>query len=228
MYIYGVKSKFSPTEKLGKKHNLFSWVTRMNKQPSFWAGYISGDNKITKEQIDFLHKNKCKACFIFNEFDELSIGMDDGIPSGILAVQRALSLGIPQNKNIAIFAEIPYDWNVNHNWMLGYALALKKYGYIPGFIGNTDSSINYTFGRQCSHYAQAVKSMVPELSDTIYWSTQPIIFKQPEKWEPFCPSELLPADMALWSCGNKIIYRSNGIYANEIYTRDKHIIDFMW
>ena len=136
----------------------------------------------------------------------------------------AMALGVPQNEGIALFAEIQPDWSVNHNWMISYAYALFNTGYIPGFIGNTNSSINFNFGRQCSHYVQFMKDRAP--GRTAYWATEPKEGGDPKVWTPYCPSKLTPEQMDLWRKGKVIPYGDMKIDKN--YARDESVLQLMW
>jgi len=132
-------------------------------------------------------------------------------------------LGVPQNKGIAIFAEIKPDWSINHNWMISFAQVISANGYIPGFIANTDSSKNFNFDRQCSHYVQATKDT--DCLGAVFATTEPKLDGMPEKWAPYCPSALEPEDMSLWLCGATAF---DSLSVEDVYSASENILAKMW
>ena len=102
--------------------------------------------------------------------------------------------------------------------MISFALTLEDNGYIPGFIGNTDSSINFNFNRQCSH------NIVSELN-ALFGATKPEIEGEVEEWIPFYPSAMTAGRMSLWQ--NKTL-ELNGVEYHEIYAKDKSVLNHMW
>ena len=71
------------------------------------------------------------------------------------AVSGAEELGVAAGEGIAIFAVFDREWSINHNWMISFAAAINAGGFVPAFIGNTDSSVNFNFNRQCGHFVRA-------------------------------------------------------------------------
>jgi hypothetical protein len=224
-FLYGVNSEYPANARLTNGYDLFGWVMRMSSVPAFWERNMTGKNKITKEEIEFLHKNYCGIALIFNEFTEADICTKNGIEDGLRAANAAKALGVPKHHGIALYADIHDDWSVNHNWMISYANAVLDSGYIPGFIANTDSSKNFNFGRQCSHYAQFMGDIAR--SSTSYWATEPKFEGEPIKWNPFCPSQLTPDDMDIWRSGINISY-GNNISVTKNYLRDERDMRFIW
>ena len=100
---------------------------------------------------------------------------------------------------------------------------MKANGFIPGFIGNTDSSKNFSFDRQCSHYVKATKEI--DYWGAIFMSTEPKCEAAPEIWEPYCPSSLNRKDMSLWACGKTVFDETE---ADDIYARDEKVLAYMW
>ena len=139
------------------------------------------------------------------------------------AVEAAKEIGVPQREGIALFAEIRPDWSVNHNWMIRFAEVLHDNGYLPGFIGNTDSSKNFNFDRQCSHYVQATEA--DERFHALYWGTEPKRENEPEGWTPYCPSALQPEDIGLWQCGTM---RFGDMEIHETYAHDATVLEHLW
>ena len=221
--VFGADSKVPADTPLTNGYNLYEWVMRKSCYPSFWGRNISGKGALNEKEVEFLRKKKCKIPLIFSEFTEIEIAGNKGGDTALRAISAAKKLGIPEKGGIALFAEIPFDWSVNHNWMISYARALISHGYRPGFIGNTDSSKNFNFGRQCSHYVQATRK--ENQLETVYWSTEPKYGFDPEVWATYAPSQLLPKDMHLWRYGSVDFH---SVLANKCYTRDSSIIDCFW
>lgn len=223
--LYGVSGNHPANTILSNGYTLFSWVMRMSAPPSFWGRNISGTNKLTPEEVEFLHKNYCAVALIYNALTEANVSKKNGVADGLRAAAAAKALGAPLNKDIAIFAEIKDNWSVNHNWMIGYAHAILDNGYIPGFIANTDSSKNFNFGRQGSHYAEYMKDLAR--TSTAYWATEPKIEKEPTKWTPYSPSQLTPDNMDIWCVGKNIKYGED-ISVARSYIRDRSFERFLW
>ncbi len=218
--VYGADSIMPANTKLTNGYNLYEWVMRKSCFPSFWARDLTGNACITESEIEFLRSKKCRIALVFRELSEEEISQNDGTAIAIKAVESAKELGVPQNKEKALFAFFNPEWSVNHNWMISYASYLVNNGYIPGFIGNTDSSKNFNFGRQCSHYVQATRDI--EQLHAKYWATEPKYYFDPDVWAPYAPSELLPKDMHLWNYGS-IDFHS--IHAEKLYARDEFVMD---
>ena len=141
----------------------------------------------------------------------------------IKAVESAKELGVPQNEGIALFAEIKPEWSVNHNWMFSFAGSLNAQGFVAGFIGNTDSSKNFNFDRQASHFADFTKA--DNYLDTVFMATEPKQVEVPEKWEPYCPSAMEREDMSFWVCGETSF---GEIKAEDVYARDEKVLVSLW
>lgn len=221
--IYGADSVMPADTLLTNGYSLYDWVMRKSCFPSFWGRNITGWNRITESEKDFLRQKRCRVALIMRELSESEISQNDGTARAVEAVEAAKSLGVPQNSGIALFAYFNPEWSVNHNWMISYASYVVNNGYIPGFIGNTDSSKNFNFGRQCSHYVQATRSYSQLYA--VYWSTEPKYYFDPDIWAPYAPSELLPDDMHLWNYGS-IDFHS--IHAEKLYARDESVMNCLW
>ena len=135
--IYGTDSAMPANTRLTNGYNLYEWVMRKSCFPSFWGRSLTGERRITAEEIEFLRSKRCKIALVIRDLNEQEICQNDGTHSAIKAVEAAKNAGVPQNKGIALFAYIPSEWSVNHNWMTSFAGNLLNNGYIPGFIGNT-------------------------------------------------------------------------------------------
>lgn len=224
-HLYGVNSAHPANMRLTNGYDLFGWVMRMSSVPSFWGRYITGKNRLTSEEIGFLHENDCGIALIFNDLTEEIVSTSNGIEDGLRAANAAKLIGAPKHYGIAIFAEIKDDWSVNHNWMISYTNAVLDSGFIPGFIANTDSSKNFNFGRQCSHYAEFMGDIA--YNSTVYWATEPKLDSEPENWTPYCPSKLKPDNIDIWRTRTSISY-GDSISVDKNYIRDESHTRFLW
>lgn len=221
--IFGVYSATPINKKLKNGYTMHDWVKRQKGYPAFCMRTLTGDEPLTAEEIAFLQKQNCKIGLVLCDLTEaqVSANSDKGIAQK--ATEAAKALGVPQNENIVLFAEIKPEWSVNHNWMLSYAHNLVMNGYLPGFIGNTDSAKNFNFDRQTSHYVQAT-------ADTngfgaVYGATEPKLDGIPEQWEPYCPSALNREDMGLWVCGTTTFDTQQ---VETVYAQNENILNKMW
>ena len=221
--VFGVYSATPLNKKLKNGYTMHDWVMRQNGYPAFCLRSLTGDHAITVEEIDFLRQKDCRIGLIIRDLTEAQVSRTNGAEDGRRAAEAAKALGVPQHRGIAICVEIKPEWSVNHNWMIGFAYALSSAGYCPGFIGNTDSSKNFNFDRQCSHYVQAT-------ADTngfgaVYGATEPKAESAPESWEPYCPSALNPEDIGLWVCGTTTF---DALTLDNVYARDEKVLANMW
>lgn len=221
--IFGAGSKLPANTQLTNGYTLFDWVMRKNCFPGFWGRSLLGETPITPSEREFLLKKDCKVALTVSDLSEETVSGVNGKKDALRAIEAAMKLGIPQNDGIAIFAEIEDNWSVNHTWMLGFARVLLINGFVPGFIGNTDSSKNFNFDRQCSHYAES--SGYADYFGAVFCSTEPKLKQAPKEWTPFCPSELRQDNMHLWSCGETVF---GDIKALNIYAKDEKVLECMW
>lgn len=221
--IYGVNSVISANQKLKNGYTMFDWVMRQRCFPEFWGRTLIGENPITKDEIRFLRDRDCKIALMINDLNEKIVSSSSGYDDAIRAIEAASKLDIPQNEGIALFAVINPNWSVNHNWMIDFARTIVEYGYVPGFIGNTDSSKNFNFDRQCSHYVQATYDVNQFYA--IYGATEPKSEFEPECWMPYCPSALQPEDMDLWFTGSLAF---DSLTVEDVYAKNDKILKSMW
>ena len=221
--IFGVNSVTPINKKLKNGHTMYDWVVRKNCYPAFCMRTLTGDNKIIPEEIEFLKAKGCKIGLVFNDLTEKEVSAISGVLSAERAVNAALELGVPVNTGIVLFAEIKPEWSVNHNWMISFASTLRAKGFVAGFIGNTDSSKNFNFDRQTSHYIQATKDV--NHFNAVFMATGPKRVMMPTEWEPYCPSALQPEDMHLWSCGTTTF---DFIQVEDVYAKDEKVLENMW
>mgnify|MGYP003538529050 FL=1 len=107
--------------------------------------------------------------------------------------------------------------------MVSFAQTLYDNGYIPGFIGNTDSSKNFNFDRQYSHFMQSTRKY--NYYDAVIMATEPKCDKVPEEWAPYCPSEIEPENINLWCCGTTTFDFTS---VEDVYAKDKKTLENMW
>lgn len=221
--IFGVSSATPINKKLKNGYTMYDWVKRQKCFPAFCMRTLCGEDKITAEEIEFLKAKDCKIGLVIRDLTEAQVSTYNGTEEGLKAAKVAKDMGVPQNKGIAIFAEIKPEWSVNHDWMISYTTALFSEGYIPGFIGNTDSSKNFNFDRQYSHFMQSTRKY--NYYDAVLMATEPKCDKVPEEWKPYCPSEMETEDVNLWSCGTTTFDLIN---VEDVYAKDEKVLENMW
>ena len=221
--IFGVNSATPINKKLKNGYTMYDWIKRKKCFPAFCMRTLCTEDKITTEEIEFLRGKDCKIGLVIRNLTEAQISAVNGTEDAMCAVNAAKELDVPQNHGIAIFAEIKPEWSINHSWMFSFAQTLSANGYIPGFIGNTDSSKNFNFDRQCSHFIQATKDA--NYFGAVFMATEPKIEGTPDEWAPYCPSALDPKDISFWSCGKTTF---DQIEVEDVYVKDNEILDNMW
>ncbi len=221
--IFGVSSATPINKKLKNGYTMYDWVKRQKCFPAFCMRTLSGEDKITAEEIEFLKGKDCKIGLVIRDLTEAKVSGINGTEDALKAVEVAKELGVPQNEGIALLAEIKPEWSVNHNWMISFAQTISANSYVPAFIGNTDSSKNFNFDRQCSHFVQATKGA--DCFGTLFMATEPKLDAMPEKWEPYCPSALESEDISFWSCGTTTF---DFIGVEDVYAKDEKVLENMW
>ncbi len=221
--IFGVNSATPINKKLKNGYTMYDWVKRQKCFPAFCMRTLSGEDKITAEEIEFLKAKDCKIGLVIRDLTEAKVSGVNGTEDAFKAIETAKQLGVPQNEGIALFADIKSEWSVNHNWMISFAQTILAKGYVPGFIGNTDSSKNFNFDRQCSHFVQAARDV--NSFDSIFVATEPKHDCIPTKWTPYCPSALNPEDISLWSCGTTTFDFTS---VEDVYAKDEKCLDKLW
>lgn len=220
--LYGVNSKIPLNRKLKNGYTVYEWIVRQKGVPSFCFRTLCGEDGITEEEIKFLQNKNCKLGIVIRNLKEKDISSCHGDREALNAICDFESLNLKIDKKIAIFAEINKDYSINHNWMISFAQTLSMNGYVPAFIANTDSSKNFNFDRQCSHFVDATKE-VGEFG-AIYCATEPKISSKPEEWSPFCPSSLNVTDVDFWMCGETKIIDT---LVDDIYCKNLNALDKM-
>ncbi len=221
--IFGVSSATSLSKKLKNGYTMYDWVKRQKCFPAFCMRTLCGEGKVTAEEIEFLKEKDCKIGLVIRDLTEAQVSGVNGTEQALKAVEAAKELGVPQNIGIALFAEIKPEWSVNHNWMISFAQTICANGYVPGFIGNTDSSKNFNFDRQCSHFVQATKDV--NCLGAVFMATEPKLDSEPQEWTPYCPSALEPEDISLWCCGTTTF---DFTHVEDVYAKDEKVLVNMW
>ncbi len=201
--LFGVDSKVQSNDILQNNLTEFDWVTRNKLYPNFWGRNITGENCLTKEEIDFLHNKGCKIAAIYTTSESKESEEQGKIHAKKIAV-TALELGIPESA--AIFLEVEESVNVTTDYMRGYAQALLSEGYIPGFKANTDAICS--FDREYSRGMQTDKEL---FSKCLIWAASPSLQEyervttthliHPDNWVPHTPSGTERNKIALWQYG---------------------------
>ena len=201
--IFGVDSRVEANDILQNNLTLFEWARRNKLYPSFWGRNIVGENRLTKEEIDFLHGKACRIAPVYSS-SELKITEDQGKAVGKEIIDVARELGIP--KGTAIFLEIAENEDAFRDYMLGFAETLIEEGYTPAFKANTDAK--FSFDREYSRGMQThrdifeqclVWAVAPSLEEYERITTTHLI--HPDNWVPFAPSGITRNDIAVWQYG---------------------------
>ena len=201
--LFGVDSKIPATTLLQNNIEEFEWVVRNKIYPNFWGRNLVGENALTKQEIDFLHRKGCKIAVIYTDSGE----KQDEKQGGILAEKAVLyarDLGIPEGT--AIFLEIGENENVTHSFMLGFAKALIVEGFTPAFKANTDAK--FDFDRE---YSVGMQTNREVFKKCFIWAVAPTVevyngmttshLIHPDDWQPYAPSCITRKEIAVWQYG---------------------------
>ena len=201
--LFGVDSKIQTDDILQNNINEFEWAVRNKIYPNFWGRYINGENKLTKEEIGFLHDKGCKIAAIYAPTEKKETE-DQGKIEAKKAAISILELGIP--KGTAIFMEIADGKRISRDYLKGFAQVLLEDGYTPGFMANTDAA--FDFDREFSRGLQTDKDIFDKC---LVWATAPSLKEyervttthliHPDNWVPFAPSGITRAEIAIWQYG---------------------------
>lgn len=201
--LFGVDSRTPANDILQNNLTEFEWAVRNKLYPNFWGRNLTGENALTKGEIEFLHSNGCKIAAIYNDSGEKQTEEQGQILAKKIDV-LALELGIPEGT--AIFLEIGENENVTRDFMKGFADCLITEGFTPGFKTNTDAV--FSFDREFSRGLQTdreiferciVWAVAPSLAEYDYVTTTHLI--HPDNWIPFAPSGITRNDIAVWQYG---------------------------
>ena len=202
-HLFGVDSAFRAYELLQNNLDQFEWVVRNKIYPNFYGRYLSGNNSLTKEEVQYLHKKGCKIALIY-ACENKKITEKNGMDMAQKVIEAALACGVPNN--VAIFLEIDENEEITNTFMHGYAQVLLAEGYTPGFKANTDAK--FAFDREFSRGMQnnqnvfkwcLIWAVAPTISEYDGITTSHLI--HPDEWKPFAPSCISRKEIAIWQYG---------------------------
>lgn len=201
--LFGVDSKIQANDLLQNNLEEFEWVVRNKIYPNFYGRYLTGENCLTKDEIEFLHSKGCKIAALYAEEEEKQTEEQGAILAKKINI-RALELGIPEGT--AIFLEIGEDEAVSCDFMRGFAKSLMAEGFTPGFQANTDAM--FAFDREFSRGMQTDKDVFKKC---LIWAVSPTVKEydaittthliHPDNWTPYAPSGITRAEIAIWQYG---------------------------
>ena len=201
--LFCVDSKVQANDLLQNNIDLFEWVKRNKIYPCLWGRNINGENSLTKEEIQFLHKKGCMIALIYKPHGEMKTDTQGKDIANKISM-RALELDI--FGGTTIFLEIGENENASRDFMRGFAKTLIELGYIPAFKANTDAKCS--FDREFSRGMQTDKDV---FSKCIIWATAPTVPEyngittshliHPDNWHPYAPSCMTRRDIAIWQYG---------------------------
>lgn len=228
--FFGVDSK-SPADNI-LQNNLteYEWVLRNKIPPAFWGRNINGENALTKEEIEFLHKKGCRIAAICFDPEEKNTE-ESGRKFANKISDIAYDTGVPEGTTL--FLEIKDDETVTAEYMGGFSDELLSEGYMPAFKANTDANYNFDkeFSKGMQNNHEAFKTCIiwataPSLADYDNMTTSHLI--HPDNWMPFAPSSVTREDIALWQYGKEChpIFDNDGnpTSFNVSLIKDKKII----
>lgn len=200
--LFGVDSHTPAGDILQNNLTEFEWAVRNKVYPNFWGRNLTGENALTKEEINFLHGMGCKIAAIYTDGESKQTEEQGRILAKKIDV-TAYELGIPENT--AIFLEIGKE-DATRDFMKGFADGLAAEGFTPGFKANTDAA--YSFDREFSRGLQTDKEIFKKC---IVWAEAPSLKEydrvttthliHPDNWAPFAPSGITRQDIAVWQYG---------------------------
>ena len=115
--LFGVDSHTPSNDILQNNLTEFEWAVRNKVYPNFWGRNLTGENALTKEEIDFLHGMGCKIAAIYTDGEPKQTEEQGRILAKKIDV-TAYELGIPENT--AVFLEIGEE-NLTRDFMKGFA-----------------------------------------------------------------------------------------------------------
>lgn len=200
---FGVNSNTPANTLLQNNISLYSWVTKNKPAPNFWGRKIVGDQALTRDEIEYLHRRGCKVAAIY-PLPMNKTKKSHGIAAAEEAATVAAAIGI--GRKSAIFCMVGDDSEVTTLFMKGYAQRILELGYTPAFMANTDA--NFAFDREFCRGWQTDREI---FSQCVVWATSPSLKEfnrittshliRPEEWIPFAPSAIKRADIAVWRYG---------------------------
>ncbi len=201
--LFGVDSKIQANDLLQNNLEEFEWVVRNKVYPNFYGRYLTGENALTKDEINYIHRKGCKIAAIYADDGEKQTEAQ-----GVLLAKKidllALELDIPGGT--AIFLELGQDEKVSYDFMKGFAKALLVEGLTPGFKANTDAK--FAFDRE---FSRGMRTDEEVFKNCVIWAVSPTLEEynkittshliHPDNWKPHAPSGLTRAEIAIWQYG---------------------------
>ena len=201
--LFGVDSQIQANDLLQNNIEQFEWVVRNKIYPNFYGRYLTGENSLALDEIQFIHRKGCKIAVIYSSSDEKKTE-----EQGMLLAKKmsacAREVGIP--KGVAIFLELGETEVVSRNFMRGLAKSLMEDGYTPAFKANTDAK--FSFDREFSRGMQSDREIFKKC---LIWAVSPTVRKyngittshliHPDNWKPYAPSSLTRGEIAIWQYG---------------------------
>lgn len=201
--LFGVDSKIQANDLLQNNIEEFEWVVRNKVYPNFYGRYLTGENCLTRDEINFLHNKGCKIAAIYTDNSEKKTEEQGRLLAKKIDL-RTLELGIPEGT--AVFLEVGERETVTRAFMRGFAGMLIAEGFTPGFKANTDAK--FAFDREFSRGVQADKEIFDKC---LVWSVAPTVEEyngmttthliNPDRWMPYAPSGLTRKEIAIWQYG---------------------------
>ena len=65
--LFGVDSRTPSDNILQNNLTEFEWASRNKLYPNFWGRNLTGENALTREEIEFLHGKGCKIAAIYTD-----------------------------------------------------------------------------------------------------------------------------------------------------------------
>ena len=203
--LFGVDSETQANDLLQNNLEEFEWVVRNKIYPNFYGRYLTGENRLTREEIKYIHSKGCKIAAIYKEEGEKITEEQGAIVAKKIGV-IGLELGIPAGT--CIFLEVGENEEVGCDFMKGFAETLISEGFTPGFKANTDAK--FAFDREFSKGMQGNKdifekcliwAMSPAVDEYTFITTSHLI--HPDRWMPYAPSGITRNEIAVWQYGAK-------------------------
>ena len=201
--MFGVDAAIEANDVLQNNLTHFEWAVRNKRYPDFWGRYLSGENALTREEIDFLHHQGCLIAGMYrSDAPKTTEEQGTALADEICAIAKELRV----RAGAAIYLELAENENATRNFMRGFAKGMLAAGYTPGFKANTDSL--YSFDREFSRGMQTDKEV---FAQCLIWAVAPSLAEydrvttthliHPDNWVPFAPSGITRKDIAIWQYG---------------------------
>ncbi len=190
--IWGVDSSSSVDQEL------YDCVVGNFGPPDFWGRYLNTipnvSEGLTAEEIALIKENGMKLLPIYNNFQE-ALGYREGTVAARNAIYNAERLGIDQG--VFIFANIENFFEIDADWLIGWADVFFESNYRPGFYHDPIE------GGFSAAYCEAVERSENVRVQTVLWSAEPEPGVTPKanhpSYNPASPD--CPANVFAWQYG---------------------------